>query len=467
VRVPLSLGSDHSRIKEAESRRCINMLPAIQDSDTAKSPMIASQIPGLSLFCDPGFGEIRGAVETGRAAYFTAGNRIITVDANGGFVSRGTILTSAGPVSMDKNRFQVIAVDGRNGYVVAISNGDFAQIASPAFTAFGSKLVAVSKGTAVFTRPGTDVFYTSEIDDALTINPTKFATAESSPDEIVGHMVDHEKLILFGTEGTEIQDNSGGADFVFTKNEGASIQQGAVSAYCMARLDNTVFWVGRSKEGHGVVYRMSGYNAQRVSNESTEQALQAPGVDLSTTRCFSIQHEGHQLFFVNADGMETTRVFDAKGGRWHEWAEFVNGEYRPFRATCHLFAYGKHLIGGSDGKIYYLDYTKNTFNGDVMCREIISPHRFGPNGEKIKVNGFELECDTGVGLPSGQAGQVMFKYSRNKGKSWSDWRYGGLGVVGDARARPKIHRLGEGRGWVVRARVTDDVPFNVVGVNWS
>lgn len=438
------------------------MLPAIQESDTAKSPLIAQQVPGLTQFCDLG-AVVRGGVQARDTAYFVAGSTLYEVSALGVAVSRGTIASDSGPVSMDKNRRQVIAVDGANGVAFDLDSYVFSPITAEGFS--GSTNVSVNKGTAVFNRPGTDIFYTSAIDDALIIDPLDFAAAESSPDRIVSHISDQEQLFLFGTEGFEVHDNTGGTDFRFTKVGGATRQVGCVSPHCVARLDNTIFWIGGGKEGNGIVYRMNGYSPLRVSNEAVEQAMQNPAVDLSSATAFSVQDEGHALYFVNATGLETTWVYDAKGGRWHEWADFVDGEFVPFRATCHVFCYGKHLIGGSDGKVYYLDHTKNKFGDDVMCRSIISPHRFGQNNEKTPINTLEFECEVGNGLSGGHAAQLMVRYSKDGGYRFSSWRYARLGVTGDRRARPRIHRLGSSRDWVIEARLTDDVPLNIVGVH--
>jgi hypothetical protein len=431
------------------------------ESDNPKSPLIAAQCPGLTQFADAG-AEIRGFCFAGDRVFVVAGSSLKELLADGSSVSRGTLSTSSGPVSMDKNRFELVAVDRVYGYVLNLSTNAFTSITSPGF--YGSELVAVSKGTAVFTKPVTDTFYTSEIDQALIYDASKFATAESSPDKIKAHIVDHEQLFLFGTEGAEVHDNTGGsADFVFTKNNGASIQVGCAAAHSLVQCDNTIFWVGTGKHGDGVVWRMNGYTPLRVSNEALEQRLQQLNIDISTARAFSIQDDGHNLYCLNMDGLDTTWVLDTKGNRWHERAELVNGEYTPWRATCHQFAFRKHLIGTASGKIYYLDHASNKYGDDVMCREIVGSHRFGASNEKIEVNKFALDCNVGDGLPTGFAGQVMFRYSKNRGRTESNWRYAPLGVVGDYRAVPAIHRLGKARDFVIRARCTDNVPFNIVG----
>lgn len=52
---------------------------------------------------------------------------------------------------------------------------------------------------------------------------------------------------------------------------------------------------------------------------------------------------------------------------------------------------------------------------------------------------------------------VDFRYSRDGGNNWSDWRTIDLGGTGDFVKRVVIRRLGRGRQWVFAYRITDNV----------
>lgn len=52
---------------------------------------------------------------------------------------------------------------------------------------------------------------------------------------------------------------------------------------------------------------------------------------------------------------------------------------------------------------------------------------------------------------------VDFRYSRDGGANWSDWRTYDLGETGDFVKRVTIRCLGIGRQWVFAYRITDNV----------
>jgi hypothetical protein len=463
VKMPLIGPSSPLRVSKAEIRRAINMVPATVDSGTGREQVIAESIPGLVEFTDLGE-EARGFVLTNDRAFVVGGNSLFELSPDGSLFLRGQLNTSTGPVGMDKNRDQIILADGANGYILTQGTNVFSGISDPSF--FGSPLVRVLNQRAVFAKPSTDQFYWSELADASAIDASDFATAESSPDQIRGHIVDHGQLMLFGTEGGEVWDDRGGTDSPFVRNDGARLQVGCVAAFTLQQLDNTVFWLSQDKRGFGVVYRLSGYSAVRVSTFAVEQALQTvwrDGGDLTAATAYAYQQDGRSFYCLNCPGLETTWVYDTSTQLWHERAEFTDGILSPHRATCHLAAFGKHLVGSASGKIYELDPKVNTNAGDTLLRRLVSPHLVAKDTANYEISSMAVECDVGQGRTDGSAPLIGIQYSKNGGNTWSNWKYPNLGVVGDYRARPRIHRLGFGRDWVFGVQCTENTRFNVVG----
>jgi hypothetical protein len=445
-------------VRDADIQRTVNMFPSIVESGSGKSPSILRSIPGLVEFADLG-SEIRGMAVANDVLYAVGGSGMYSVSNSGAEVLRGSLSTATGVVSMDKNRTQLVAVDGPNGYVLTLSSNAFQPITSPNF--YGSNNVYVSDGYAIFVRPNTDAFYISAIDDALAIDALDFEVDSSEAGPITGHIIDHGQIFLFKKNGASVWDNSGANDFPYAKNPGAKIQTGCDAAYSIKQLDNTIYWLGGTENGGGQVWKLSGYTPVRVSTKAIEELLQSSS-DLSQAVAYAHQEGGNSFYCLNVPGIQTTLCYEISAGAWHERAEFVAGEFTQHRATCHVFAYGKHLVGTASGKIYELDTSVNNNAGDILCRERTSPYLATPSNKKIDVNGFEFDCDVGTGLSSGAAAQVMVRYSKNGGKTWAAWRYVSLGVVGQWRTRAKILRLGNARDWVFQVRCTDDVPFNIV-----
>ena len=143
-------------------------------------------------------------------------------------------------------------------------------------------------------------------------------------------------------------------------------------------------------------------------------------------------------------------------GVWHERAEWVDGTYAPWRASCHALAYGIHVVGDSSGKLYELSPTASSNAGDVLIRDRITPHNAMPTLERRRYGSLQVDCTVGKGLNGGQA-TLMLRYTDDSGANWSSWRYLSLGRIGEYMARARATMLGAARDRVWHIRVTDDV----------
>lgn len=461
MKYPLIGPSSPLRVPKAEIRRSINMIPASVDSGTGKATYYGEAVPGLVEEYDLG-GELRGTLMAQDRAFVVAGTTLYELFADGTSVPRGNVHSTTGPVGMDKNRNQIAVSTGPNVYSLDLATNTLTALSGSAF--YGSANISVLSGRGILARPNTDTFYLTAIDDFLTMDALEFASAESSPDKITGQIVDHGQLFLMGQEGGEVWDSptNPGPDFPFIRSSGARIQVGCVAPFSLKQMDNSIFWLGQDKVGAGIVWKLSGYTPVRVSNFALEQLLQALP-DLSGATAYTLQEDGRSFYALNVDGLSTTWVYDSSTTLWHERAEWIDGDYAPHRATCHLYAFGKHLVGAADGKIYRLDPTVNTNAGDTLMRRVIGPHLAAKDGALYELKSLGIECDVGQGRPDGTAPLAMMRYSKNGGKTWSNWHYPNLGVAGDGRARPKIHRPGSGRDWVVDVACTEDTRFNILG----
>ena len=240
--IPIVGPSYNLRVRKADVQRSIGLFPSIVESGNGKAPAILQSVPGLILFADAG-AEIRAmrTLKDGRL-FVVNGSSFSEIDSAGVVTSRGTLNTSTGAADIAQNLIQAIIVDGPNGYVMNLSTNVFAQNLAAAFN--GSVRVSVLNGRAIYVKPNSQQFSLSAIDDAVTIDTLDFASAESSPDNIVTHIVDHGQVFFFGETGIEIWDDVGGSDFPLARNEGAKIETGLAAAFSVQKLDNTVYWLG-------------------------------------------------------------------------------------------------------------------------------------------------------------------------------------------------------------------------------
>lgn len=460
--IPIVGPSYNLRVRKADVQRSIGLFPSIIESGTGKAPAILQSVPGLTLFADAG-AEIRAmrTLKDGRL-FVVNGSSFSEIDSSGVVTSRGTLNTSTGAADIAQNLIQAIIVDGPYGYVMNLSTNVFAQNLAAAFN--GSVRVSVLNGRAIYVKPDSQQFSLSAIDDATIIDTLDFASAESSPDNIVTHIVDHGQVFFFGETGIEIWDDVGGADFPLARNEGAKIETGAAAAFSVQKLDNTVYWLGTDERGGGIVWKLSGFTPVRVSTQAIEEALQSV-TDTSGAVAYTYQQDGHSFYCLNVPGLTTTLCYDVAANAWHERAELVGGEYAQHRGQFHAYAYGKHLVGASDGKIYQYDPSVNTNNGDVLLRDRISPHLATPTYTKNEFSLLQVDCTVGAGLPDGSAPSLMMRYSNDGGWSWGNWRTVSAGAIGERRARAIFRRLGMAYDRVWQIRFTEDAPFAIVGAN--
>lgn len=395
--------------------------------------------------------KLRGGIEANGRCFIVSGRGVFELFSGGTYNFVGEIATSSGPVEFAANTTQLTLTDGHRIYVMALSAGSLAPVAD----APASSRIAYVDQYIVAINKDTQQFNWSKLGDASIYDPLSFASAEGAPDDLISMVVDHREVWLFGTKTTEVWVNTG-SDAVFERNPSAFIEVGCVAAHSAQKLDNGVVWLGRDERGGGVVYRANGYTPSRISTRAIEEALAKPGLDLAAARAYTYQFQGSAFYCLNVPGLETTLVFDALSGQWHERAELVNGEYRQHRGVFHVYAFGKHLLGANDGTLYELDASVSDNAGDVLVRDRISPHYRSPGLRRAKFSSFELVCD------KGQGAVCLLRWSDDGGFSWGSWHQMKLGEIGDRLVRSKLYRLGSARDRVWQLRMTDPASFNPV-----
>lgn len=443
--------------RKASSQRSVNLFLVGMETPS-KAPFIMQAVPGLALFASLG-AEVRGMYEAAGRTFVAAGGSLYEVFANGTSVSRGALLTTTGPVEMAWGTTELVLVDGANGYVLNLGTNAFSRITSEGW--LGSKRVSYLDGYFIFVDPGTQKFYCSAIDDASSLDALDFASAESSPDNINAHLVDHREIWLLGDLTTEVWFNAGGSDFPFARNQGAILEVGCIATFSAQKIDNGLMWLGRDKNGSGIVYRSNGYQASRISTIAVEEALQASS-DLSQAVAYVYQQDGMTFYAVNAPGVASTWVYEVSTGAWHERCDLdANGEFEQWRVTSHVYSLGLHLMGDASGKLYRLDKTKNTFNGDRRKCRRVSPHSSVPLLDWLKYQEFVLDLQVGLNA-QGSNPVAELSWSNDGGMTYGNPVQRSIGAVGQYFARVVWQRLGMARDRVWRLDFSDDAPFSII-----
>jgi hypothetical protein len=440
--------------------RYINLYPKSVQAALGQTAILYEEVPGLTLFAYIPVGEVRGYfTTTDGACYVVVGSGMYRLHADSSFTLLGSLLTTAGPVEMDANKTQLCAVDGDNGYVVTLLSDAFQRITDGAF--YGAKRFCVIDGYGIFVRPDTEQFYISDYEDFTTFDALDFAAAEGSPDKAVAIVADHRQARVFGTHTTEGWFDSGDPDFPFSRDPSSYSEIGTNAPYTPRSVLNSVCFLGQNQDGNGVVYMATGNTVERISTPEIE-ALLAESTDLTQARAFSYQADGCLHYVLNAPGMATTLVYEVSSREWHERAEIIGGDYSPWRPVCHTFAFGFHLVGDVNGKIYKLDRSVHTNSTDPISRERIIPHSAIPSLERIFFGVYELDATAGDAA-SGIVPKVLLRYSNDGGRTWATpWMERELGRTGEYSRRARWLSNGSGYDRVWHERCTDDAPFSII-----
>jgi hypothetical protein len=391
------LGSTYvARSVNAADSRMVNLFPELVP-EGGKEPAFLQRAPGLRLLATIGTGPIRGLWQFGGFGYAVSGNTLYKITTAWTATTLGTI-AGTGPVSMSDNGTQLFVAANGPSYIYNANTNVFAQITDEDFP--GAVTVGYIDGYFVFNEPNSQKVWVTSLLDGLSVDPLDFASAEGSPDGLVSLTVSNREIWLFGTNSTEVWYDAGTADFPLQRIQGASNELGCTAPYSVAKMDNTVFWLGADARGRGMVYRANGYVGQRISTHAVEWHIQQYG-NLSDAIGYTYQQDGHSFYVLIFPQANTTWVYDLATQAWHERAGWDNGEFTRHRSNCQM-AFNNEIVVGDfeNGNIYAFDLDVYADNGDIQ--RWLRSWRALPPGQNTLLrtthHSLQLDCETGVGL---------------------------------------------------------------------
>lgn len=462
------LGSTYvARSVNAADARMVNLFPEIIP-EAGKEPAFLNRAPGLKLEFTAGFGPIRGLWVLAGNLYVVSHDKLYKVTPSYAVTTIGTVSGTSGPVSMADNGTQLFVACNGPSYIYNASTNVFAQITDSDFP--GAVTVGYLDGYFVFNEPNSQKIWVTGLLDGTSVDPLDFASAEGSPDGVVGIIVDHGQLWVYGTNSIEVWYNSGNADFPFSRIQGAFNELGCAAAYSIAKMDNGLFWLGKDARGQGMVYRANGYSGQRISTHAVEWHIQQYG-DLSDAIGYTYQQDGHSFYVLIFPSADTTWVYDVATQAWHERAGFSNGDFTRHWSNCQAFFNNKVMVGDyRNANVYSFDLDDYSDNGSIQ--KWLRSWRALPTGQnnlkRTAHHSLQLDCETGVGLNLGQGSdpEVMLRWSDDGGHTWSNEHWVSIGKIGEYYRRAIWRRLGmtlKLRDRVYEVSGTDPVKIAIMG----
>lgn len=347
---------------------------------TPKFPTRLQYTPGYKPFAVVGDGPIRALFAMDGRAWCVTGSALYELFASGDAVLRGTTAVDGNPATISSNNKggnQLFITHGGYGYILDLTSNVVTQIGGDFLTDIAPVVMGIfSDGYFLtLTRDTNKVFY-SALEDGSSWDALDFFSVSTVADPLRAIAESHREIWCFGEHTTSVWQNVGDADDPFQPIGGVKIEQGISAPFSVANFDNSLMWVGGSKDGDRVLYKARGYSPDRISSHSIEWFLNNyPRTDDAIA--WTYQDEGHLFYQLhlpspphpNRRVEHTSLVFDAamtQGNPWHERAVWDSTQltWTPDVPRCHCYAFGRHLVGAYDGpaiydmSLAYLDYTR-------------------------------------------------------------------------------------------------------------
>ena len=452
MKIGLVGSSSQQRSLPFNAERTVNLFPVLDPRGSDVAALYGT--PGLSVFSVAGSGPCRGSLSASNGrAFVVSSNVLYEIASNGTATARGTLTTSSGTVSICENGLQLAICDGTNGYILTYATNVFTQITDPDFPS--PKYISFVDGYFVVTKNNSGQFYLSGLYDGLSWDPLKFATAESSPDDLSCAISYVGQLGLIGSNTLEIWRNTGDSVFPFSRISG-STPVGTVAPFSVISIDTSVYWVGNTNQGTGIVYQAQGFSPKRISTEPIEIILQRePNPERLVS--WSYQQDGHAFLVITGGALETSLVYDLSTGAWHERA-YLNslGNYEQHLGSCCMYAHDRILVGDrTNGNVYTMSLNTYSDNGSPIKRTRIYTHLIDEL-KPVRYNELKLGFETGVGLQSGQGSNpiVSLRVSKDGARTWSNYYTTQIGAVGIYGQEVNFRRLG------IQTQCTFEITFS-------
>lgn len=214
------------------------------------------------------------------------------------------------------------------------------------------------------------------------------------------------------------------------------------------------------------VYRTPQFQAEEVSNLGISYQLSIMS-DVSDCIGSVVTLDGQTFYVLSCPTGNKTFAFNESSGAWFDLS--TGADQDRYLGEDFIECYGKKLVAGSDGAVYYLDKDTYTDNGTTRIQERIFgpilPSDLGIGASRAVMSRFWLHAQAGVGLITGQGEnpQMMVSLSVDGGESWTNERDVLLGRMGQGRLDLKYDHMVSFRTLFIRLRVSDPVFISIFG----
>lgn len=335
-------------------------------------------VSGGHAYCDNGAGPVAAAFSATKsftcntvAAIFPFGGSAVTWVSGDTF----TGLVAGMPITINAVAYTIYSVPDATHLSLTGDAGVQTGVAGSTPSPVLAKTGAFLDGYFIVNPPASTTIQISAINDGVNWTALDFALKEGYPDHVAAVFADHEEVWLFGTDTTEVWQDTGAASFPLARIPGGFIHHGCAAFASPCRVKNGVGWLVSEPNRGGVgAVIAQGFIPTRVSTHAleTEWASYSTIAD-AVSSVYS--DGGHEHWCIDFPTANKRWVYDTTAGKWHRRAWWNGASQDRDRWSFHCKAFGKHYVGDwESGKLYILDSTTYTDDGVAIHWERAAPH---------------------------------------------------------------------------------------------
>jgi hypothetical protein len=404
-----------------------NLIPIIKENGVSDGYLKPAE--GIIAF-GTGSGQDRGGINWNGVCYRVLGTKLVSIASDGAATELGDV-GSGSDVTMDYSFDRLgISSGGRLYYwngttLTQVTDVDLGTVVD--FTWVDGYFMSTDGQYLIVT----------ELNDPFSVNPLKYGSSEIDPDPIIAIKKLRNEVYAINRYTIEVFDNTGAANFPFSRIAGGQIQKGAVGKKaCCVFADSIAFVGGGRNESPSIYLAANGSTTKLSTTDIDDKLLDLTDAQLSSLVVEARAHKGHQFLYIHLPN--ETLVFDAgtsKVSNQAIWFTLHSGLVSPsrYRARYFVYAYNKWIVGDPTSTSYgYMTDDISSHYGQKISWQFGTQILYNESKGAI-VHALELVALNGR-QAFGLNPQISTSYSYD-GVSWSVDKTKSIGLRGD-RLKP-------------------------------
>lgn len=233
------------------------------------------------------------------------------------------------------------AAAGQNGFVFkstsdayAFNNNILTKITDPQYPTVTVPGIVYLDGT-YYVMDNTGKIFGSDLDNPLSWTALNVISMNASPDNPVAIAKHLTYVAAFGTFSVEFFYDAGnplGSPLLPVTS--AYLDVGCAAAGSIVNCNNTVFFMGVTRQKGRSIYMFEGVQPKVVSNEYIDRILNADS--LATIYSFTIKISGHIFYVITLKASGITLAYDTTSGQWAEWTSLTAGSSKSVTSLTNI-----------------------------------------------------------------------------------------------------------------------------------